>query len=143
MTKDIKTSQSTGDPVSGPRLDETFIKLQNELDALREILNFREIHKDNTVRVVVDDILCPTYEPGDYVGGRRCYDQTIPQAVNNNCIVETEDGATYVRRVTKGRKNGTFNLSCINPTTKLPEYTIFSVNLKSAAPILWHRKLPA
>ncbi|MBT4879958.1 MAG: hypothetical protein HOI80_03385 [Alphaproteobacteria bacterium] len=118
--------------------------LQKEVGVMTEVRTFQKANKDADIRLVSDDAMLPFYAPGDYVGGiRKSGNDLSEAALNNNCIVETEDGATYVRRVTKGRKNGTFNLSCINPTTKLPEYTIFSVNLKSAAPILWHRKLPA
>ena len=109
------------------------------MDALREILNFREIHKDNTVRVVVDDILCPTYEPGDYVGGRRCYDQTIPQAVNNNCIVETKTGLICIGFLKKGSRQDQYTLI---PSKDTPEkdHIIEDTELTWATPITWHLK---
>ena len=53
-----------------------------------------------------------------------------------------KDGATFIRRISKGNKEQRYNLVCLNPAWNgNPEPVFFNIEIEAAAPIIWHRRL--
>jgi hypothetical protein len=133
------TAASEADSYCEFALEDTFDQLQSELNALKDILDFRDIHVDNTVRVVSDDLLEPLYKPGDYVGGTKCFREKINHAINTNCIVETKKGQICIGLLRKGSKDSLYCLTSACESSD--EVQIFQdAELSWASPITWHLK---
>ena len=82
----------------------------------------------------------PHYQKGDYVAGERYYQDAIHHAIGQVCIVETQMEGILIRLVRKGLKEG-YTLQCLNLHTELPKPILYDVEVSSAAPIIWHRRV--
>ena len=67
--------------------------------------------------MISDDGMLPRYEPGDFIGGNLRKADEILKLAGTDCIVETNSGDIFFRRLLPGQNDNTFTLSCINPNT--------------------------
>ena len=115
-----------------------------------EIATFTTLNKDSIITIIRDESLLPFYEIGDYVGGVRLRGDDIINAVNKKCIVEFLDGFITVGQLQQSNNSPTYSLHSWNTrTAKKPKRKEFSfkehslkecsLEIISAAPILWHR----
>jgi HTH-type transcriptional regulator, cell division transcriptional repressor len=104
-----------------------------------ELLAFRRSNSNAIDIIVRDDGMGPSYQVGDYVGGKRRYNHDISNLVGRNCIIETTLGEIYLRHLRRGTGEHRYTLMCINPYTTVHEPTLYDVQLLSAAPVIWHR----
>ncbi|MFU8797197.1 MAG: hypothetical protein ACNA7Y_00605, partial [Gammaproteobacteria bacterium] len=108
----------------------------------REIAVFCESYPDALYIEVIDDGMEPYYFKGDYVAGKRYYREDIPTiAVGKYCIVETQMGDILLRHLRHGSKEGYYSLQCTNLLTSVSEPLLYDVELASAAPVIWHRRI--
>lgn len=112
--------------------------LNANIHVLREIEAFKVINPDPIVMMVSDDGMLPHYEPGDFVAGNKKTGDNIAKLIGTNCIIETNQGDIYFRKLLLGEKKNTFSLLCLNPST-LEKPFIADLKLKSAAQVVWHR----
>ncbi|MCW5588940.1 MAG: hypothetical protein KIT27_04675 [Legionellales bacterium] len=114
-----------------------------EEELIREELLLFHRHTQNPIDYQIeDDAMLPMYHHGDYVAGQRYFRDEIKALIGQTCIVQTADGLVSVRHLQFDHGDMTFNLTSLNPNTKLQEPTLYHVELVSAAPILWWRRLP-
>lgn len=109
---------------------------------IKEIEYFKSLSQNSIVALVPNQDMLPLYSIGDHVGGRLKYDNDIRDCVGKDCIILLEDEAVCIRRVAKGKDDNHYNLVCINPSYDgNSEPVMFNMKIKSAAPIIWHRRL--
>lgn len=122
---------------------EEWEQFYDEMAIFSEIKVFQKVNKNTDVKFISDDAMAPWFGPGEYVGG-ICYfgDDILEKAINANCIIETQTGECYIRHLSKGKKEGLYNLTCLNPHANVSDLILYNVGLLSAAPIIWHRKIP-
>jgi len=109
----------------------------------QEIALFCKSISDAITLNIFDDGMEPIYCYNDSIGGKRIYDQDLPSIINKDCIVETADNQILCRRIAQGNDKDSFNLYCINSSTKANPPNIYNVKLLSAAPIsrIWKRSV--
>lgn len=122
---------------------EEWEQFYDEMAIFSEIKVFQKVNKNTDVKFISDDAMSPWFGPGEYVGG-ICYfgEDILTKALNANCIVETQTGECYIRHLSKAKKEGLYNLTCLNPHANVSDLILYNVGLLSAAPIIWHRKIP-
>ncbi len=130
-----------GDPLNNTNKSNLMLLDLDDESAIRtELLAFRQ-HNHNPIDLrVTDDGMAPHYMAGDYIGGKQRFDQAIAHCINRDCIVETANGELLFRRLKAGSKTNLYTLFCINTDTITHEPVLYDVKLKSAAPIIWHRR---
>lgn len=114
---------------------------QNDL-ILKEIMFFQSFYQDATFIEVVDDALKPTYVIGDYVAGIKVYENDINTVINQACIVQLVTGETLCRYVKEGCSKNKYQLLATNLNSTIKGLQIIEAELKFAAPIIRHYKLP-
>ena len=114
-------------------------EMNEDLCILREIEAFKALNPDPIVVIINDDGMEPIYSIGDFVGGNKKTNQQIEDLIGNNCIIETFQGDTMVRKLLKGSKEQSYNLACINITTN-QQPVIPDIKIRFAARIVLHRK---
>lgn len=120
-----------------------FSQFYEEMAIFSEIKVFQKVNKNADVRFVSDDAMLPVYAPGEYVGGIRYFGEDILQrSLNTNCIIETKTGESYIRHLSKGKDSGLFTLTSLNINAHVTNLVLYDVDIKSAAPIIWHRRVP-
>ncbi len=134
---------------AGPRpIDEAFINTVNaepvldtdEETAIRnELITFRKYNLDAIDMRVTDDGMGPHYLIGDYIGGQRQFGDNIIKCINYDCIVETATDELFFRRLKQGSKPGIYTLYCTNLNASVHELILSDIELKSVAPVTWHR----
>ena len=109
----------------------------------QEIALFCQSIADAITLSITDDGMEPIYSYNDSIGGKRIYDQDLNSTINKDCIVETEGNQILCRRVAQGNSKDSFNLYCINSSTKANPPNMYNVKLLSAAPIsrIWKRSV--
>lgn len=112
--------------------------LSPELKIMKEASFFQQLYNNSIVCCVLDDGMEPFYSIGDYVGG--LFSTNLKDSVGKDCIIITQEGEQLVRRLFKGSKTGLYNLACMNPFTKKSSPVLFDHTIKTAAPIIWHRR---
>lgn len=110
-------------------------KLSEQGLVTKELRLFHEHHADAVDTIITDNGLAPWLAIGDYVAGIRYFDNEMEKAINHPSIVQTSDGQMFIRIVKPGKDLGYYTLVC----DSLPAFQ--DVQLLSAAPILWIRKL--
>lgn len=113
---------------------------EEETLIINELMTFRQYYQDTIDMVVKDDAMTPYFMAGDYVAGKRFYKESIQALCGMNCIVETNTGEIYLRRLKAGNKADHYTLVCVNLDTSCVEPLLFNLELVSAAPVLWHRR---
>ncbi len=115
--------------------------VQNEASTIiQELLLFRSLNRDAIDLVVSDDGMDPFYCQGDYVAGKRYFEEMIARLVGHNCIVQTDNNLILLRRIKLSKSSGMYNLICLNPDTTIEATTLYEQKLVSAAPVIWHRR---
>lgn len=118
------------------------IQVDDHFLLAKEIEYFRSLTSNSITALVSSDDMLPLYSSGDYVGGRLKSKKELENCIGKDCIIRTKDQAAYIRRLAKGKDKQHFNLVCINPQWKgNAEPVIFNVEIESAAPIIWHRRM--
>lgn len=126
-----------------PILLQNNLALPNEMDEdiciLREIEVFKALNPSPIVVIINDNGMEPIYSIGDFVGGNRKSIHQIETLIGENCIIETLQGDTLVRKILKGSKRQFYNLACINIATD-QQPIIVDMKIRFAAKIVLHRK---
>lgn len=79
--------------------------------------------------------MLPVYRPGDYLLCSRRRGTDIQQCINRDCVVKTDQGEGYVKKLMNGRQEEIFNLISYNAAP------IEGVRLLWAAPIIWVKRV--
>lgn len=111
-----------------------------EQQIVKELIVFRQQSRHCVDLVVSDDGMCPYYVPGDYVAGVRRYNSDMDRLLNFDCIVQTKEGFTLLRKLRSDSKPGCYTLVCSNLETDMSQPVLYHVELISAAPVIWHRR---
>ena len=127
---------------SSPILLQNSTNLSNEMNEdiciLREIEVFKTINPNPIVMIINDNAMEPIYKIGDIVGGNKKSQILIDSLCGHNCIIETHQGETLVRKLLKGSKISFYNLVCINIATN-QQPIIPDIKITSAAKVVYHR----
>ena len=116
-------------------------EVDDTLLVAKEIDFFRSLSSNSITALVPGEDMLPVYSRGDHVGGRFRFGKDINSCIGKDCIVKTRDDAVYIRRVAKNPSSNQYNLVCLNPTWDgNPEPVLFNIEIKCAAPIIWHRR---
>lgn len=110
----------------------------DESHIAKELLLFREI-PDSIDTVIKDDGMIPLLYPGNYVGGIIV--RNIENAIGKECIIIADNGDTFIRILKHGEESGRYDLVCLNEHTTFTKKEIKNITIKSAAPIVWIRKI--
>jgi len=135
----------------GPSVNAITIKtyscIESELQSIKsedekianELALFKKHYRNAIDFLVIDDGMSPTFQQGEYVAGINLTENKINDAIGFNCIVKIGNGNILLRQLRKGSKLGTYTLVCLN-INHMPEPIVYNVNIKSAAPVIFHRK---
>lgn len=107
---------------------------------VEEILLFRKHCPEAIDYQITDEGMAPQFAAGDYVAGKRYYGSMVEKCIGKVCIVELTNNKQLLRYVAQGSKPDHYTLLCINYIASFKEIALVDVRLKSAAPVLWHRK---
>jgi hypothetical protein len=121
-------------------LDSSNFNLPEDRAIVNELLAFRQHNPDAVEFIVGDDGMAPFYNKGDYVAGKRRYNDALNAVVGYDCIIETKENEVLIRRLKSGSRTGLYTLICINPFATVHEYAIHDCEILSAAPVIWHRR---
>ena len=114
----------------------------NEADCIASELSLFTQHYPEVINAVVpDDAMEPKFIKGEYVAGIRRYKQSINDLVGLDCIVVTTEGELLVRKIRTLEAPGFYTLSSLNLNTIIPHPVLYHVELISAAPIIWTRRI--
>jgi transcriptional regulator with XRE-family HTH domain len=78
--------------------------------------------------------MLPVYRPGDFLICSRKRGSEITECLNRDCVVKTEAGEGYIKKLTADREPEVYNLLSYNTPP------ITGVKLLWAAPIIWVRR---
>tara|TARA_Y200000002_G_scaffold382836_1_gene401574 strand:- start:8259 stop:8972 length:714 start_codon:yes stop_codon:yes gene_type:complete len=107
----------------------------------KELLYFRQ-GNDNAIDFIVkDESMAPVYMPGDYVCGSRFYRDDIAKLENDIAIVQTLEHGTLLRMIKPGDQIGLYHLYSLNVHGVYSNQMSLNVEILSAAPVKWHRKV--
>lgn len=115
------------------------LKSPDEEIIAKELKLYHELNPNSVDTVILDDGMSPVFWPGDYVAGKRYFNEEINKTIGLPCIVELETGELLVRMLELGDDAHKFNLYCANPNA-LTKKIFRNVEVKSAAPVLWMRR---
>ncbi|MGA2655608.1 MAG: helix-turn-helix transcriptional regulator [Gammaproteobacteria bacterium] len=107
----------------------------------QELTLFYQHYKEAIDCIVQDDGMWPQFKINDRVAGYRYYHDAIAQCLNQECIVMTTTGDLLVRELRKSEVPQHYTLACSNPRTSVAKPIIYDVQLVSAAPVIWIRRL--
>jgi phage repressor protein C with HTH and peptisase S24 domain len=79
--------------------------------------------------------MLPVYRPGDYLLCSRRRGVEIQHCIGKDCVVKTDQGEGYVKKLMNGSQSGTFTLISYNAPP------IENVRLLWAAPIIWVKRI--
>lgn len=106
-----------------------------------ELALFSQHYPEVINTIINDDAMEPRFTPGEYVAGIRRYRQAIGELIGQDCIVVTKDGELLVRKIKSMDTPGLYTLSCLNINTNVPRPILYQVELISAAPVIWTRRI--
>lgn len=107
----------------------------------KEILLFRQNHKQSIDIMITDDAMKPYWYPGDYIAGIKRYQTNIKSTIGQFCIVQTADYGTLLRKVQAGDEEGLYNLIMTNHSTTVKKPFIYNTKIISSAPVIWTRRM--
>lgn len=119
---------------------ESRVEITEERAIVNELLAFRQHNPDAVEFIVPDDGMKPLYYKGDYVAGKRRYNEAIDNVVGMDCIIETKENEVLLRRLKPGSQSGRFTLICLNPDSNVFEFALHDREILSAAPVIWVRR---
>ena len=134
---DPKTTVSVGHYFATPTSKNLPLE-DDEVAMIRDANLFKKSYPNAVVMIVSNDDMRPFYKPGDYVGGKMCYEKELSKAVNKDCIIYLKNGEKFFRRLIRNYKSG-YNLVCLNPNENTSEPVLYNIDVESAAPVIWHR----
>lgn len=106
-----------------------------------ELALFTQHYPEVIHTVVSDNSMEPRFSAGEHVAGIRRYRQGITSLVGQDCIVVTKEGQLLVRRIRAEDAPGFYHLSCLNMDASIAKPVLYHVELVSAAPIIWSRRM--
>ena len=106
----------------------------------KELVLFHKGTIDSIAVCIEDDSMLPFYHIGDHVAGSKHYDKKIKRLLGLNCIIQTANNDLLVRQLNAGRTKNLYNLTALNPLTKIKDPVLYNVELINAAPIIWTRR---
>jgi phage repressor protein C with HTH and peptisase S24 domain len=114
---------------------ESFIPIDdNPLGAGYEEVDFSLDDADPIAIEVRGESMLPVYRPGDYLLCSRRRGIDIQQCLNRDCVLKTDQGEGYVKKLISGPDPSTFTLISYNAPA------IEGVRLLWAAPIIWVKR---
>lgn len=116
------------------------VEITEERAIVNELLAFRQHNPDAVEFIVPDDGMTPHYQKGDYVAGKRRYNETIENVIGMDCIIETKENEVILRRLKQGSQSGVYTLICLNPDSNVSEFALHDREILSAAPVIWLRR---
>jgi hypothetical protein len=120
---------------------EPLIEITEERAIVNELLAFRQHNPDAIEFINPDDGMLPFYHKGDYVAGKRRYNEVIDSVLGRDCIIETKDNEVLLRRLKLGSQPGFYTLLCLNPdAADIAEFALHDQEILSAAPVIWVRR---
>lgn len=131
---DVRCNNITPEMLANATVDHESV-LEEEMSIAHEIKLFCDKINHSITLAIFDDGMEPHYHKGDNVGGKKIYGEEISNAIGKHCIVETEDGQIFCRKIAPGSDIGMFNVYCINPHTSVSPPNLYDVRLQSVAPI--------
>ncbi len=75
----------------------------------------------------------------DIVAGVRYFGEEMTQAIGKDCIIQTQRGEIYVRRLMQGDEKQHYTLTCPYTANKKDFPDLKNIVLFSAAPVIWIR----
>jgi transcriptional regulator with XRE-family HTH domain len=114
-------------------------EMNEDICILREIEAFKAINPNPVVVIIDDNGMGPIYSIGEFVGGNKKTNLQIEELIGENCIIETMQGDTLVRKLLRSSKAQLYNLVCVNIATD-QQPIIPDIKIRSAAKIVLHRK---
>jgi HTH-type transcriptional regulator, cell division transcriptional repressor len=121
-------------------IDDRTAMVDDRTRIVKELLAFRQHNPDAVEFIVPDDGMMPLYHKGDYVAGKRRYNEAITNVVGMDCIIETKENEVLLRRLKLGAKPGSYTLICLNPDANVTEFALHDREILSAAPVIWLRR---
>lgn len=106
-----------------------------------ELALFSQQYPEVIHTVLTDDSMEPRFIEGEHVAGVRRYKQGINELIGQDCIVVTKEGDLLVRRIRAQDAPGFYNISCLNMNSAISKPILYHVELVSAAPIIWSRRM--
>ncbi len=106
----------------------------NPLGAGYDEVEFTLDDADPIAIEVRGESMLPVYRPGDYLLCSRRRGADVNQCLNKDCVVKTDQGEGYVKRLISGSTSKTFTLVSYNAPA------IEDVGLLWAAPIIWVKR---
>jgi transcriptional regulator with XRE-family HTH domain len=106
----------------------------------QELELFYQHYKDAIHLRVEDDSMTPCFQQGDYVAGHRFYKEEIQHAVQQFCIVTTQQGHILLRYIKPSSLYDCYTLTATNYLSNSNYLFIPDTTLISAAPVIWIRK---
>jgi transcriptional regulator with XRE-family HTH domain len=116
------------------------VEVSEERAIVNELLAFRQHNPDAVEFIVPDDGMNPMFHKGDYVAGKRRYNDAINNVIGLDCIIETKENEVLLRRLKMGTQSGVYTLICLNPGTSVAEFALHDREILSAAPVIWFRR---
>ncbi len=116
------------------------VEIAEERAIVNELLAFRQHNPDAVEFIMPDDGMTPLYRKGDYVAGKRRYNEAINNVLGMDCIIETKENEVLLRRLKPGSQAGLYTLICLNPEACVTEFALHDREILSAAPVIWLRR---
>lgn len=114
---------------------ESFLPVDgNPTNASNEVVDFSLDDADPIAIEVRGESMLPVYRPGDYLLCSRKRGVEIGQCLNRDCVVKTDQGEGFVKKVISGSTDNTYTLISYNAPA------IEGVKLLWAAPIIWVKR---
>lgn len=135
----ISAQKNIAEPKDGPRPNRAQDASEEEKRIHAEIRTFQAGYKkakqEAVVIQVADSAMSPSYESGDYVGGRLLKGDALKALLGKICIVEIGLQNFVVRRL--GKDGRRVALVAADPLEAILSFD----KILSAAEIIWHRKM--
>lgn len=116
------------------------IEIAEERAIVNELLAFRQHNPDAVEFIMPDDGMAPLYCKGDYIAGKRRYNEAINNVLDMDCIIETKENEVLLRRLRQGSQPGVYTMICLNPNTNVLDFSLQDREILSAAPVIWLRR---
>lgn len=106
----------------------------------KEFENLKSYYKEDfCFHKVMDQNMSPFFKAGDYVVGLAIPVTEIPYFWEEVALVETTEGATLLRKITKGGQPGFVTLEALNLPDHHPQAKLVDTEVKKAYRVVWHR----
>lgn len=117
-------------------------KLESEDQIIaKELALFKAKNNDSIDYHVIDDVMSPEYQIGDYVAGiKRFLTDDIKHIIGLDCLIETSNKEVFLRNLQPGLTPGLYTLVGKNLKSSQKNIVIFNIKIVSASPVIWHRK---